>query len=366
MNKMIYKELIAFHPGYYVKNMLDEEGMTQEELAKRLQTSGKNVSDLLHGKINLTDEMALRLSVVFDTSVTMWLNLNHAYTEKKLEIERRKQEDVECSFLQYLDYDFWQKLEAVPVIEKPAQRVRELQRYLKVSSLEVLKRRDFLVQYRKANDEVEDGTVIAANAWVQTALNIGMQMEVKEYRVKNLLSVLPSIREMVCQPFEVVHPKLQNILADCGVALVFLPDLRGCGVTGAVKWLNKEKAVVAINSNRSYKDEFWFSLFHEIGHVLQQRLKVLIVSERPELLELDELLAQLEKEADSFAKNMLVPDEKYHEFIKLNVPYTFDKVKKFAIEIETTPGIVARRMQMDRLVGYAFLMDDENKVIPYS
>ena len=69
--------------------------MTQEELAKRLQTSGKNISDLLHGKINLTDEMALRLSIVFGTSVSMWLNLNQNYSEKKLEIERRMQEDAD-------------------------------------------------------------------------------------------------------------------------------------------------------------------------------------------------------------------------------------------------------------------------------
>ena len=38
MNKIEYEELIAFHPGYYVKDYIEDQGITQEELAKRLQT----------------------------------------------------------------------------------------------------------------------------------------------------------------------------------------------------------------------------------------------------------------------------------------------------------------------------------------
>ena len=126
MSKMIYEDLIAFHPGYYVKDLLEEEGMTQDELAKRLQTSGKNVSDLLHGKINLTDEMALRLSIVFGTTVTMWLNLNKSFLERKLEIERRMQEDAECAFMNHLDYGFWQALNLVSVAEETLEELIDL------------------------------------------------------------------------------------------------------------------------------------------------------------------------------------------------------------------------------------------------
>ena len=85
MNKIEYEELIAFHPGYYVKDYIEDQGITQEELAKRLQTTPKYVSDLVNGRINLTDEMVLKLSIVFGTSTTMWLNLNQKYIEKKLE-----------------------------------------------------------------------------------------------------------------------------------------------------------------------------------------------------------------------------------------------------------------------------------------
>lgn len=89
MVKLEYKNQIAFHPGYYLKEMLEYEGMSQTELASCLQISEQNVNDFLHGKTNLSDEMAMNLSIVFGTSVSLWLNLNQKYLEKKLEIERQ-------------------------------------------------------------------------------------------------------------------------------------------------------------------------------------------------------------------------------------------------------------------------------------
>lgn len=146
MNKIMYKELIAFHPGYYIKDLIDELGMTQDELAKRLGSSGKNISDLINGKCNLSDEMALKLSIVFGTTIDMWLNLNKTFISKKLEIEKRILEDEQCELIKYIDYNFWVNLKLVKQARKSTEKVRELQKYFKVSSLEVLKRHDFLVQ----------------------------------------------------------------------------------------------------------------------------------------------------------------------------------------------------------------------------
>lgn len=89
MVKLEYNNQIAFHPGYYIKEMLEYEEMSQPELASRLQISEKDMSDLLHGKTNLSDEMAMNLSIVFGTSVSLWLDLNQKYLEKKLEIQRK-------------------------------------------------------------------------------------------------------------------------------------------------------------------------------------------------------------------------------------------------------------------------------------
>ncbi|MDD7389650.1 MAG: HigA family addiction module antitoxin [Lachnospiraceae bacterium] len=354
MNKIEYQELIAFHPGYYVKDYIDEMGITQEELAKRLQTSPKYVSDLVNGRINLTDEMVLRLSIVFGTSTKMWLNLNQKYIEKKLEIEKRKRIDEECGLVRKIDYKFWVELGLVKATRNTAEKVEELQRYFKVSSLRVLCQRDFLVQYRTGVSEITDLNVINANAWVQTAINLGIQREVETFDKKKLLEAIPEIRGMTVQEPKVFYPRLKALLAGCGVALVLLPNLKNCGVNGAVKWLGKDKVVLALNDRRKYADTFWFALFHELGHVLQQRVKVLLVSEQNSGgLETDDLIQRFEREADIFSQNTLIPKEEYDEFLKINQKgFTAEAINGFASRINILPGIVVGRLQQDNYLTY--------------
>jgi HTH-type transcriptional regulator / antitoxin HigA len=354
MNRIEYKDLIAFHPGYYVKEYIDDQGITQEELAKRLQTSPKYVSDLVNGRINLTEEMVLKLSIVFGTSTTMWLNLNQRYIEKKLEIERKIQVDEECQLVRQLDYKFWVDQGLVKPTRVATEKVMELQRYFKVASLKVLCQRNFLVQYRTSVSEVTDINVMNANAWVQTAINMGSAIDVAPYDKKKLSASIPEIRSMTVQDPEQFSPRLKELLADCGVALVLLPNLKNCGVNGAVKWLGKDKVVLALNDRRKYADTFWFALFHELGHVLQQRIKVLLVSEKNKAgLETDDLIRRLEDEADTFSQNTLIPKDEYLEFLQDNPRgFTAESITAFAERIAILPSIVVGRLQQDQRLSF--------------
>ena len=148
--------------------------------------------------------------------------------------------------------------------------------------------------------------------------------------------------------------RLKELLASCGVALVLLPNLKNCGVNGAVKWLGKDKVVLDLNDRRKYADTFWFALFHELGHVLQQRVKVLLVSEKNKAgLETDTLIQKLETEADLFSQDTLIPKDEYLEFIEDNPRgFTSDSVRAFAKKINILPGIVVGRLQQDQYLTY--------------
>lgn len=349
MNKIEYQELIAFHPGYYLKEYITMQGISQEELAKRLQATPKYISDLVNGKINLTDEMILKLSFTFGTSTKMWLNLNQIYIEKKLEIEERKKLEEECAFIQKLDYSYWVGLNLVQPTRKAKVKVKELQKFFKVSSLQVLMQNDFLIQYRSSVSNISDLNIINANAWIQTAINIAKKDEVEPYHRKMLLKAIPDIRKLILEEPEVFYPKLKKILADCGIIFIVLPNLKNCGVNGAVKWLENDKVLLALNDRRKYADIFWFSLFHELGHVLQKRIKTLIVSDYYHQKEqLDEKNRRLELEADEFSQNILIPYEAYQDFLKrTEMKFNEEQIIKFANEIKVLPGIVVGRLQND-------------------
>ena len=76
-----YNDSIAFHPGYYLKEIVEESGLTQEDFAKRLGTTPKNLSILIRGEQDLSIEMATKLSRMLGTSIAFWLNLQKTYNE---------------------------------------------------------------------------------------------------------------------------------------------------------------------------------------------------------------------------------------------------------------------------------------------
>ena len=68
------------HPGEIVREeLIDATGMTVTEAATRLGISRTSLSRLLNGHAGISPEMALRLSMLFTTSIDMWMNLQSQY-----------------------------------------------------------------------------------------------------------------------------------------------------------------------------------------------------------------------------------------------------------------------------------------------
>lgn len=83
----IYKELIAFHPGSYVEDIIEELNITQAEFAERLGTSSKTISKIINGEENISLDIANKLSKLTGVSIKTWLNLQMNYDIKRKENE---------------------------------------------------------------------------------------------------------------------------------------------------------------------------------------------------------------------------------------------------------------------------------------
>lgn len=92
MNKIFYKNFKAFHPGYYIKELIDEMKITQDEFASRLGITEKTLSKLINGEISLSKDLAENLSLITGTSTSIWLNLQKKYDEQCYCIEREKKD----------------------------------------------------------------------------------------------------------------------------------------------------------------------------------------------------------------------------------------------------------------------------------
>ncbi len=87
-NLIEYKDIVAFHPGYYIADIIEDMEISQAEFATRIGTTVKTLRKLINGQVNITNDLAKKLSVMMRTSPEVWLNLQNAYDQKLIEIEQ--------------------------------------------------------------------------------------------------------------------------------------------------------------------------------------------------------------------------------------------------------------------------------------
>ena len=79
------------HPGEVLKELCIEPlGLTVTEAAKGLGISRKTLSAILNGKSGISPEMAVRLSIAFNTSSESWLNQQSQYDLWQAEKHRKE------------------------------------------------------------------------------------------------------------------------------------------------------------------------------------------------------------------------------------------------------------------------------------
>jgi len=79
------------HPGEVLSSLcLEPLGLSVTKAAKALDVSRSTLSSLLHGRTNITPEMALRLSIAFDTTAESWMNQQVQYDLWKASQRRSK------------------------------------------------------------------------------------------------------------------------------------------------------------------------------------------------------------------------------------------------------------------------------------
>lgn len=340
MNKETIHSSLAIPPGEYLEEVIAEQGMTKDELARRMGRPATKLSPLFKGEKAITPETALQLELVVGIPAHIWTGLECEYRltlARNTEADDEKRLDAESSLVSKFCYPELVKLGEVPDTRKPTERVRALQVYFGVTSLlNVMGSLRYQAAFRCG--KTGDRSPEALAAWLRLGERRAQKLSCAPYdemRLRKMLSELRTMPKLRPNEFE---SRLKAILADCGVALVICPHFPKTRAHGATFWLGREKAVLMISIRGKWADIFWFSLFHEIGHIILHGNKTIIVE--------DGETNQREEEANQFAANVLIPEDKYRRF-RAQGRFHADNVTTFAAEIGTHPGIVVGRLQHD-------------------
>ena len=339
-NYIEYDDKIAFHPGYYIKEIVEESGLTQEDFAKRLDTTPKNLSLLIRGEQNLSIDIAMKLSRMIGTSVSYWLNLQNAYDALIAELKSKEELAQERLIFSILDYKYFREYFNLPDLpRKIDEQIVQVRNFLNVATLTVLKKPDMAVSFRSATGEMSEANIVKANTMVQIATNIALKTEAPKFN-KPLFEEAVRYALTLTKDHSTFYPLIKEAFCKAGVILVILPNISGSKINGATKKVGNN-IMLLVNDRRLNSDTFWFTLFHEIGHIMNGDYGISFDSESGEQEEI----------ADKYAEDMLIPCDQYQQFIAEN-RFDIQSIRRFAKRIDRDPGIVLGRLLNDGKVNY--------------
>ncbi len=134
-------------------------------------------------------------------------------------------------------------------------------------------------------------------------------------------------------------------LEENGIAVVIEPHLPTTHLDGAAMKLPDGTPVIGLTLRYDRLDNFFFCLFHELGHVVKH-----IATGKAELF-LDDLeqrsTEKLEKEADAFAREHLVPEREWRQFWEAG-DFTPENVRRVAKRVGIHGAILAGRVRKEK------------------
>ncbi|WP_028315370.1 HigA family addiction module antitoxin [Desulfatibacillum aliphaticivorans] len=329
-------------PGEVLEDYLDAYGMTQAELALRTGLSKKTINEIIKGKSPITPETALKFERPLGRPAHFWNNLERQYQEDKVRLAEKERLESHLDWLNRFPVKDMIRLGWILESKDKLKLLEALLNFFGIASPEQWK--DVWLQHQVAYRQTNrfEAHAEAISAWLRQGETQAREIDCQPFDSKKFRAALNNIRGLTRQAPEVFIPALVGLCASSGVAVVFVPELPKTGVFGATRWISG-KGVIQLSLYYKSNDLFWFTFFHEAGHILKHGHKDIFI-------EYDGLIDEQEKEADAYARDKLIPPQQLRKFLERWDYRTHAPIEKFADQIGIARGIVVGRLQHDKLM----------------
>lgn len=326
-------------PGDVLLETIEGLGITQRELAARTGFTAKHINQLIRGVRRISPGTALRLEKVTAVPASFWNNLEAKYQDRKARIADHQSAAADIEWLKQIPTRELIKRGAIRKASDSAQLLQETLTFFRVASVEAWQKgwTTHQISFRRSADADECSGKLAA--WVRLAEIEAESIETAPFDARRFQLALQHLRQLTASESDVFVPAMQKQCREAGVALVLVPEIPGGKVSGAAKWLNPRKAMIALNLRGKALDRFWFTFFHESAHILQDSRDEVFV-------DVDYADDPREQSANEFARDLLIPPEHAETLRTLR---SDADVKKFAHTIGIDPCIVVGRLQREKI-----------------
>lgn len=358
---------IAFRPDYssppgdYLATILQHLGMTQADLAARTGLSTKHINQVVKGAANVSPETATQLEYATEVPAELWAAMDAR--RQALVARRRSLEKLEDS-LGWLDRFDLKELADRGVVPEPTRSLSTLEallRYFGISDPSGWERvwQPSITSFRRSPAFKPDAT--ATTIWLRAGQRQASNIPTGPFDQKALIDAVPELRRLTQEEPPVALEELRDRMADLGIAVAYVAEFDGCRASGATWWTSPNKAVVLLSNRGKREDRFWFSFFHELGHLLHHAKRDTFLDQNrghasddlppwgdppPASGFIDDGSRDslLEEEADAFASEALIPRPLPARIAALQ---SMQDVRDLAHAMGVSAGVVAGRYQYE-------------------
>ena len=349
----------AVPPGRTIIDLMQSRGIPSTRMARSLDMSEDEFDSFLHGKCALTVTIAKRLESELGGSAAFWLSREEQYREQLATLTDRVDPDSYeyQAWLRSLPLTQMQELGWVKPTRDKREKLRRCLEFFDVPNLDAWRRTyadtKGAAAFRTSDTFEEDE--VATAVWLRRGELEAEKIECKKWSPELFESQLPEIRALtkIPSPSEFL-PKLQQLCAEAGVAVAIVKAPKGCRASGATFFGGPDKAVLLLSGRYLSDDQFWFSFFHEAGHLVLHWDADLVILETS-----DGPMSPQEEEANKFATEKLIPPH-----LQTRLPAASKSLKgimRLARDAGVSYGIVVGQMQFRGLVSQKIYNNLKNR-----
>ncbi len=333
-------------PGRILKLELDARGWTQKDLAEIIGRPKQVINEIVMGKKQITPETAVQLADAFGTSAELWINLE---TQYRLWLAKKSHKTGLIERMARL-YDLlpipeirrkgWIKnVRAVDKLEK------EVMTFLQITSLDESPKCS--VSFRHSG--IRTPEVMSQIAWVKRVEHLIRNQKAGRFDRAKLRKAIPALLE--CSANEQDFDQIPQMMLNLGIHFAIVPHLEKTYLDGALFYY-EGNPVIALTLRYKRLDYFWFTLMHELAHLIAGHKGNFLDT----LYDHRDDLSEVEAEADRLAADLLLDPKTYAAFLAENrLRFTRKAIREFASKCKRHPAIVLGRLQYDKEVGFDHL-----------
>lgn len=333
-------------PGDTLAALLHKRDMTADDLAECMGRDASVVHGLLAGSVPINKALAGLLSECIGGSTAFWTARQNRFERDLDRAADALSREEGKSWLRTLPIKAMIDLGWIPASATTKDTLKLSLAYFDVTDPEEWRDRytAFQNSFSFRTSPTFRSKLGALAAWLRQAEIQAARVKCGPWDAAGLRTRLNELR-VLTKATNLAHfiPRLRALCAEVGVAVVFVKAPAGCRASGATRFLSQIKSMIVLSFRYLSDDQFWFSFFHEIGHLLLHGKEATFIDGEAA----DE--TDREIEANRFSAGLLIPHERQDELLAL--PGRAKEVIRFAVSVGVSPGIVVGQMQHRRVIG---------------